>query len=171
MTIRLTCSGVTGFWDVLCSSSIVFWSKRRSFLQPTRIMGRPWQKCSTSEIHCYAVSQPIMCPRAVHLSYLLLDVVKRVGRVDGEADQDNVRVGVGERAETVVIFLASSIPEGELHVFTINLDVGDVVLKDGGDIDLCSDVSGCIAVHYGVWACVGMSMWKSCDGDAASQLG
>lgn len=24
--IILTCSGVTGFWEVLCSSSIVFWS-------------------------------------------------------------------------------------------------------------------------------------------------
>lgn len=52
----LTCSGVTGFWEVLCSSSIVFWSKRRSFLQPTRMMGRPWQKCRTSEIHCANVS-------------------------------------------------------------------------------------------------------------------
>jgi len=49
---KLTCSGVTGFCEVLCSSSIVFWSKRRSFLQPTRMMGRPWQKCRTSEIHC-----------------------------------------------------------------------------------------------------------------------
>jgi hypothetical protein len=41
---------------------------------------------------------------------LLLDVVKRIRRIDGEADQDNVRVGVRERAETVVIFLASRIP-------------------------------------------------------------
>ena len=47
----LTCSGDTGFWLVLCSSSMVFASNRRSFLQPTRMMGRPEQKCSTSEIH------------------------------------------------------------------------------------------------------------------------
>jgi hypothetical protein len=47
-----------------------------------------------------------------------------------------VRVGVGERAETVVIFLASGIPEGELDVLAVNLDVGDVVLEDSGDIDL-----------------------------------
>ena len=46
-----TCSGVTGFCDVLCSSSIVFWSYLKSFLQPTRMMGRPEQKCRTSEIH------------------------------------------------------------------------------------------------------------------------
>jgi hypothetical protein len=42
--IGLTCSGDTGFWLVLCSSSIVLASKRRSFLHPTRMMGRPEQK-------------------------------------------------------------------------------------------------------------------------------
>ena len=74
--------------------------------------------------------------RVRHVSYLLLDVVKRIGRVDGEADEDNVRVGVGERAETVVIFLASGIPKGKLYVLAVHLDIGDIVLKDGGDVDL-----------------------------------
>lgn len=41
---------------------------------------------------------------------LLLDVVEGIGGVDGEADQDNVRVGVGQGSKTVVILLASSIP-------------------------------------------------------------
>lgn len=45
-------------------------------------------------------------------------------------------VGVGERAKTVVIFLASSIPEGQLDVLAIDLDVGDVVLEHGGNIHL-----------------------------------
>lgn len=45
-------------------------------------------------------------------------------------------VGVGERAETVVILLAGGIPEGELDVLAVDLDVGDVVLEDGGDVDL-----------------------------------
>ena len=45
-------------------------------------------------------------------------------------------VGVGERAETVVVFLTGGIPEGELDVLAINLDIGDVVLEDSGDIDL-----------------------------------
>lgn len=85
----LTCSGVTGFWEVLCSSSIVFWSKRKSFLQPTRMMGRPWQKCRTSEIHCAAVSEAVMLGES-RGQYLLLHVVERVGRVDGEADEDDV---------------------------------------------------------------------------------
>ena len=75
-----------------------------------------------------------------HGSYLLLDVVKRIGRVDGEADEDNVRVGVGERAETVVIFLASGIPKGELDVLAVNLYIGDVVLEDGRDVDLHGSV-------------------------------
>jgi hypothetical protein len=43
-------------------------------------------------------------------SYLLLDVVEGVGRVDSEADQDDMGIGVGERSETVVIFLSSRIP-------------------------------------------------------------
>ena len=30
---------------------MVFWSYLKSFLQPTRMMGRPEQKCRTSEIH------------------------------------------------------------------------------------------------------------------------
>lgn len=43
-------------------------------------------------------------------TYLFLDVVKRVGRVDGKADENDMRVGVRERSESVVIFLAGSIP-------------------------------------------------------------
>jgi hypothetical protein len=43
-------------------------------------------------------------------AYLLLDVVKRVGRIDGETDEDNVRVGVRERSKTVIVLLTSGIP-------------------------------------------------------------
>lgn len=63
---QLTCSGVTGFCEVLCSSSIVFWSKRRSFLHPTRMMGRPWQKCRTSEIH-YVLGQWLVGVGVTHV--------------------------------------------------------------------------------------------------------
>jgi hypothetical protein len=71
-------------------------------------------------------------------TYLLLHVVEGVGRVDGEADEDDVRIGVGERAQAVVVFLAGGIPQGQLDVLAIDLDVGDVVLEDGGDVDLAS---------------------------------
>lgn len=70
------------------------------------------------------------------MPYLFLDVVKRVGGVDGEANQDDVGVGVGEGAEAVVIFLASGIPKGQLDVLAVNLDVGDIVFENGGDVDL-----------------------------------
>lgn len=69
-------------------------------------------------------------------AYLLLDVVERVGRVDGEADEDDVRVGVRERAQTVVVLLACGIPEGELDVLAVDLYVGNVVLEDSGHVDL-----------------------------------
>lgn len=42
--------------------------------------------------------------------YLLLDVVQGIRGVDSEADQDDVGIGIGERSETVIIFLASRIP-------------------------------------------------------------
>ena len=47
-----------------------------------------------------------------------------------------MRVGIAEGAETIVVFLACRIPKRQLHVFSIDLDIGDVVFKDGGHIDL-----------------------------------
>lgn len=47
-----------------------------------------------------------------------------------------MRVRVGKRAETVIIFLASSIPKSELDVLAIDLNVRNIVLEDGGDVDL-----------------------------------
>jgi hypothetical protein len=67
---------------------------------------------------------------------LLLDVVKRVRGIDGEANQDDVGVGVRERAKTVVVFLTSSIPKSELDALAIHFDIGDIVLEDGGDVCL-----------------------------------
>lgn len=56
---------------------------------------------------------------------LLLHVVERVGRVDGEADENDVRVGVRQGAETVVVLLTGGIPERELNSLTIDDDVGN----------------------------------------------
>jgi hypothetical protein len=82
----------------------------------------------------------------------LLDVVERVAPVDREADEDNVRFGVRERAETVIVsegislsqtivsqrltLYARHIPKRELHVPTIDLNVRDIVLKDTRDPNL-----------------------------------
>jgi hypothetical protein len=100
------------------------------------MMGRPEQKCSTSEIHWDASARS----KSRSETDLLLHVVQGVGRVDGEADEDDVRIGVGERAESVVVFLAGGIPQGQLNVLAIDLDVGNVVLKDGRDVDLASQM-------------------------------
>lgn len=69
--------------------------------------------------------------------YLLLNVVKGIWGVDGETDQDDMGIRVGEWTETVVILLTSGIPQGQLDVLSINFDIGDVVLEDGWDVDLC----------------------------------
>lgn len=47
-----------------------------------------------------------------------------------------MRVGVREGTETVVVLLAGGIPKGQFDVLSVNLDIGDVVLEDGGDVDL-----------------------------------
>jgi hypothetical protein len=49
-----------------------------------------------------------------------------------------VRIGVGERAKSVVVFLASGVPQGQLDVLAVDLDIRHVVLEDGGNVDLTS---------------------------------
>lgn len=68
--------------------------------------------------------------------YLLLDVVERVWRVDGEADEDDVRIRVGERSQSVVILLTGSIPKSQLYMLSVDLDVRDIVLEDRWHVDL-----------------------------------
>ncbi len=70
------------------------------------------------------------------MTNLFLDVVQRVGGVDGEADEDDMGVGVGERTKTVVVLLASGIPKGELNMLSVDLDIGNVVFENGRDVDL-----------------------------------
>lgn len=103
--------------------------------------------------------------------YLLLDVVKRVGGVNGEANQDNVRVGVREGAETVVILLASSIPKSQLNVLAVDLDVGDIVFEDGGDVDLLDKVKNSESATR-IWRGEKKSIvdWGCCEG-SLSRLG
>ena len=64
------------------------------------------------------------------------DVLERVGGVYAEAHQDDVGVGVGEGPQSIVVLLTGRVPECELHLFAVHLDVGDVVLEHGGDVHL-----------------------------------
>lgn len=69
-------------------------------------------------------------------THLLLHVIERVWRIDSKTDENNMRVGVREWAETIVIFLTRRIPQGELDVFAINLNIGYVVLEYSWHINL-----------------------------------
>lgn len=69
-------------------------------------------------------------------THLLLDVIKGIRRIDREANQNDMGVRVGERTESVVVFLTRRIPKSEFNVLAINLDIRDVVLENSGDVDL-----------------------------------
>ena len=47
------------------------------------------------------------------LPYLLLDVLEGGGRHDGEADEEDVRLRVGERPQPVVVLLAGRVEQAE----------------------------------------------------------
>lgn len=66
----------------------------------------------------------------------LRDILEGIGRVDRKAHEDDVGVGIREGAQAVVVFLAGRIPQGQLHLFAIYLDVGDVILEDGRHVHL-----------------------------------
>lgn len=77
-----------------------------------------------------------LSPQETQKTHLFLDIIERVGRVNRKADQDDVRIRVGERAQAVIVFLTCRIPKSEFDMFAINIDIGDVVLEDSGNIDL-----------------------------------
>jgi hypothetical protein len=65
-----------------------------------------------------------------------LHIVQGIRRVDGEADEDNVRIRVREWSEAVVIFLACSIPQSKFDVLSVHLDIRNVIFEDRWDVDL-----------------------------------
>lgn len=66
---------------------------------------------------------------------LFLDVIEGIRRVYSEADEDDVGVWITEGPETIVIFLASGIPKGELDVLSVDFHVCDVVLEHCRHVD------------------------------------
>lgn len=47
-------------------------------------------------------------------------------------------LGIGQGAQTLIVFLAGGIPEGELDGFAVYAAVGDVVFKDGRNLSAVS---------------------------------
>ena len=66
--------------------------------------------------------------------YLCFHVLKRSWANDGKANQENVRLRVGERAKTIVIFLTSCIPKSKIDDFAIDHHVCGVVVKDSWNV-------------------------------------
>lgn len=62
------------------------------------------------------------------------DVVKGWRADNGEADEEDVCLRVGERSQSVVIFLSSGIPQSQADWLSINHHTRRVVVKDCGDV-------------------------------------
>jgi hypothetical protein len=127
---------VTGRWDVFLSSSTTLGSLLRSFLHATRMIGSPGQKCITSEIHYERRQHHLFIYNKKRQPYLLLDVIQRIRGVNRKADEDDMRVGVRQGTESVVVLLSGRIPESELDVLTVDFDVRDIVLEHGRHVHL-----------------------------------
>lgn len=90
-------------------------------------LGVPLEVVSTGLGFLFAVS-------AVASSYLGLDVVKRRGADDGEADEENIGLGVGQRSQSVVIFLTSGIPETQANGLAIHHYTRRVVIEAASQV-------------------------------------
>lgn len=71
-----------------------------------------------------------------------LDVVKGVWGNDGETDEEDIGLWVGEWAKTIVIFLTGGIPEADIDRLPVNHDVGVVVVEDSRDVLTWESVGG-----------------------------
>ena len=74
----------------------------------------------------------------------LLDVVEGDGADDRETGQKDVRLGVGEGSEAVVVFLPGRVPKVEADKLAVEARVFRIVVKPAGQ------------VIYVIWALIAM---------------
>ncbi len=100
--------------------------------------------------------------KTVHeYAYLVHNVLKRIGAINGKTNKNNVGFGVGERAQPVVLFLPGRIPESKLDHLACGWmwSVGDVILKDGRHVFL--DGISMIVMHRSKKAIVPLGSGRS----------
>lgn len=67
-------------------------------------------------------------------THLRLYVVERRRADNGEADEENVGLGVGQRPQPVVILLSGGIPQSQADGLAINHDICRVVVEAGVEL-------------------------------------
>jgi hypothetical protein len=72
------------------------------------------------------------------VAYLVHYILERIGAVNGEADEQKIRLGIGKRSQSIVLLLSSCIPQSQLDALAARfMDwVGDVVLENSRHIFL-----------------------------------
>lgn len=101
------------------------------------LLGQALQRIGVVAEIQLGADQQVGSRRAVVLDLgvpLGLDVLERGRRNNGEADQENVRLWVRERAKTIIVLLTSGIPKTKVNRLSVNHHVGRVVIKHGGDV-------------------------------------
>lgn len=112
---------------------------RRSDFNPTRIIGVVGQKCKTSGYHWNRLAV-LSQTRLLGLAYLVHNVLQRRRAINRKTNKQQVGLGVGERAQTIVLFLTSSIPESQLDRLSrspMNC-LCDIVFENGGNVFLAA---------------------------------
>jgi len=62
------------------------------------------------------------------------NIVERGGADDRETDQEDVRLGVGERTETIIILLSGGIPQAQADRLVVDHNVCGVIVENGWDV-------------------------------------
>lgn len=75
-------------------------------------------------------------------AHLGLDVIKRRRADDGEADEEDIGLRVGERSESVVIFLSSSIPQSQANRLPIDHHTRGVIVETAREDMISVQVRG-----------------------------
>lgn len=69
-------------------------------------------------------------------------MIEGLGVDQGEADEEDVGVGIGEGAESFILVLASGVPEPEFDEVVLILDSGKVVVEDSGHVVVRKGIGG-----------------------------